>query len=247
MNDYGPDLAFIHDDGFGQLASAAADVALAALAPVAPATVVELGCGSGLTAARLAAAGHDVLGYDPSPSMLALARERVPGARFAAGTAAGARLPRCDAVLAIGEVLNYATAGDPSGRRLERIFARAHAALRPGGLFLFDLAGPGRVPAGTARSFATGGDWAILVETREDPRAGTLERRMTTFRAHRGAYRREDSVHRQQLHAAGPAAAALRAAGFTARVLRGYAGVPFAPGHRAFVARRGPRRQAGGR
>jgi SAM-dependent methyltransferase len=69
--------------------------------------VVELGCGSGITARRLTDAGHDVLGIDQSAPLIALARERAPGARFTVGSFVTEPLPECDAVLAIGEVLNY--------------------------------------------------------------------------------------------------------------------------------------------
>lgn len=42
--------------------------------------VLEVGCGSGRIAVELAAAGATVTGIDPSPAMLALARERAAGA-----------------------------------------------------------------------------------------------------------------------------------------------------------------------
>ncbi|MEW2253554.1 class I SAM-dependent methyltransferase [Streptomyces sp. NPDC058733] len=45
--------------------------------------VLDVGSGTGRpTAAALAAAGHDVLGVDVSPVMVALAARQVPGARF---------------------------------------------------------------------------------------------------------------------------------------------------------------------
>lgn len=51
------------------------------LAPAA--RVLDLGCGTGHpTATHLAAAGHDVVGIDLSATMVALARDRVPGGRF---------------------------------------------------------------------------------------------------------------------------------------------------------------------
>ncbi|WP_018569874.1 class I SAM-dependent DNA methyltransferase [Streptomyces sp. PsTaAH-124] len=71
------DEAFPHKEG--QLA--ATDRLIAALP--AGARVLDVGCGTGVpTARRLAEAGLDVVGVDLSATMVELARERVPGARF---------------------------------------------------------------------------------------------------------------------------------------------------------------------
>ena len=45
-------------------------------------TVIDVGCGTGRHSTYLAERGHTVQGYDTSPGMLAIAREKVPGARF---------------------------------------------------------------------------------------------------------------------------------------------------------------------
>ncbi len=47
-----------------------------------PGTVLDAACGTGRHAAYLAELGHTVTGLDLSPDMLAVARPRVPGARF---------------------------------------------------------------------------------------------------------------------------------------------------------------------
>src|SRR5262249_40021231 len=129
---YGQDLAFVHADGFEALAAAAAETLLPLLGQGAPSRLVlDLGCGAGPLSRRLAEQGFATSGLDLSPSMIALARERLPGAAFQCGSISDARLPEADAAAAIGEVLNYATAHDPAalGAVLERVFA----ALRPGG------------------------------------------------------------------------------------------------------------------
>jgi hypothetical protein len=81
---YGPDLAHVHDVAFGAWARDAAPFVCGRLreAGIADGLVVDLGCGSGIGAAELLAAGYDVLGVDASAEMLALAREWAPGARF---------------------------------------------------------------------------------------------------------------------------------------------------------------------
>ena len=91
---------------------------------------------------------------------------------------------------------------------------------------------------GVSRTWAAGPDWAILIEVEEDRRAAALTRRMTTFRRAGRGYRRGAEIHRLRLYASSEVLALLRAAGFSARALRGYGAEPFAPGHRVFVARK---------
>jgi SAM-dependent methyltransferase len=231
--DYGEDLAYIHARGFTALAEAAAPVIVALLGePRGP--VVDLGCGSGVTTRAFADAGHDVLGVDASAAMLELARRAAPAATFIQASALEVPLPdRCAAVVAVGEVLNY------TQRSLDGFFRRVARALAPGGLFVFDLAGPGGVAGGgPVRSWYEGEDWAVLVETVEDESPAILTRRMTTFRQLDGRWRRGRETHRQRLHRAGDVAARLRASGLRARVRRGYAGERFAPGHFVVIANR---------
>src|SRR5262245_38329190 len=106
---YGRDLAHIHEVGFGGFASGAAPALLALLrrSGVGSGLVVDLGCGPGHWAGALVAAGYDVLGIDISPSMVRLARRRVPTATFRTGSLFRTALPRCDAVTALGECFNY--------------------------------------------------------------------------------------------------------------------------------------------
>lgn len=66
------------------------DRAILAAAPGAGAAVLDIGCGAGGTAAALVAARPDlsVTGVDISPGLVAVARERVPRARFLVADAA---------------------------------------------------------------------------------------------------------------------------------------------------------------
>jgi SAM-dependent methyltransferase len=229
MAAYDEDLAYTHDRGFGHVAEDAARYVLTLLPEHA--SVVELGCGSGITARRLTEAGHDVLGIDQSPALIALARERAPRARLEVGSFVSEPLPGCDAVLAIGEVLNYLFDERNTRAALPALFARIHAALRPGGLLLFDLAGPG-VPQGDGgRSFSAGPDWAVLVECRRQ--GDLLTRHITSFVERGDGYRRGEEVHRQRLYRPAEVLPLLRAAGLKARNTRGYSP---GPGRHVYLA-----------
>lgn len=243
MADYGADLAYVHDAGFLQLAEQATPLVVEMLGErgIAGGQVVELGCGSGATALALTDAGHDVLGVDASRAMVELAQARAPAARFRLGSWTDFEVPRCDAVLAIGEVLGYTGAAKGTKAELRSLFGRIATALRPGGLFVFDLATPGRVPGGEDSAFRVGEDWAILYTASEDARGGRLVRRITTFRRIGGGatYRRTEEVHRLRLWHPDDVTAMLREARFRVQVRRGYGrDASFAPGHRVFVARR---------
>ncbi|HTE60644.1 MAG TPA: hypothetical protein VK631_09870 [Solirubrobacteraceae bacterium] len=142
------------------------------------------------------------------------------------------------ALLAAGEVLGYALDARNDDATLDAVLARAAAALRPAGLLLFDLAGPGRIPASGQHTWTEGDGWAVLAEARARPHA--IERRVVTFRDLGGGhFRRSEETHRLLLHRPADVLARLRAAGFTARVLPdGYAGEPLPRGLTAYLARR---------
>jgi len=59
-------------------------------------SVLDVGCGTGALAARLAKEGYDVTGVDPSDGMLDMLRERAPGIRAVHGD--GTQLPFGDDV-----------------------------------------------------------------------------------------------------------------------------------------------------
>lgn len=238
---YREDLAYIHDAGHAgfALGSAPGIVEVLARNGLREGLVVDLGCGSGLLARELLDAGYGVLGIDISGAMVELARRRAPGAGFRVGSLFEAEIPPCAAVTAVGEVLNYLFDPENEGKGLARVFRRVHDALAPGGVFVFDLLGPGQVPPGTTtRSFRVGEDWAVLSEREEDAERSMLVRRIFSFRKVGEHYRRDDEVHRVRLYEPGEVSDELRRAGFEARTMRAYGDYPLAEGHTAFVARR---------
>lgn len=237
MSVYQSDLAAIHDRAFGDHPRRAATRAIAELRRrgIREGRVVELGCGSGITSALFHAAGHAVWGVDPSPAMIELSRQRLPAESFEVRSAWDTEIPEAVAVTAIGEVLSYRSRPDER-RALEPLFARVHAALAPGGLFVLDLATPARSAGGEHRHVVED-DWALLLDFDND---GTmLTRRITTFLRSEGAarFRRSHERHHLELYFSDHVVEALAAAGFRTERLDRYApDARFPAGLVAFVA-----------
>ncbi|MEV7092602.1 class I SAM-dependent methyltransferase [Amycolatopsis sp. NPDC051045] len=105
---------------------------LAALPPQAK--VLDLGAGTGRpTAELLAAAGHDVTGYDVAPKMVEIARSQVPAARFELRDMRELSFAdgMWDAITAFFSMLQLPRAEQ------ETLIGRLAAWLKPGGLLLF--------------------------------------------------------------------------------------------------------------
>jgi len=106
-----------------------------------PRRLLDLGCGTGGHALRLAQRGHLVLGVDRSPEMLARARAKAVAARHSSPEFRQADIrkldlrKRFDAVLMMFTVLGYQL--DDSDLLAALATVRRH--LEPGGLFLFDV------------------------------------------------------------------------------------------------------------
>lgn len=239
MQAYGPDLAYVHDAGYGDFARAAAPGLLAMLrrAGIGEGLVIDLACGSGIWAAVLLDAGYDVIGVDQSAALLEIARRRAPGARFIEGSLLDVQLPACDAVTAIGEGFTYAVDRRAGRRSLTVVLRRIATSLRPGGLLAFDVVTAGAEPPEGRRNWSEGPDWVVCVDARENLRSGMLERRISVFRPHGEGYRRIDELHRLWLYSRGEALTDLAAAGLEARTLTGYGrGLRFGPGRVGFAA-----------
>jgi SAM-dependent methyltransferase len=238
---YGQDLAYVHDQAFGHLARAGGETLLRLLARQGfeAGLTVELGCGSGITAQLLTEHGYDVLGIEVSPDLVEIARGRAPGAEFVNASLLDAEIPSCVAVAAIGECFNYAWDSRAGDEALAVIFSRVYEALEPGGLFLFDIAEPGRERGGPRRDWSEGRDWMLCLEASEDHAARTLERRITVFRQLDDGFRRSDELHRLRLYGVQVVLDLLGEAGCEARRLGAYgSAVHFGRGHSGFAATR---------
>lgn len=110
-----------------------------------PRLVVDLGTGSGALAARVAqrVRGVSLVGIDADEGMLGMARRRLPRGRtrLVCDSFLAAPLPRSDAMIASLALHHVA-----SHRVKRRLFARAHAALRPGGVLVSADCHPSALP-----------------------------------------------------------------------------------------------------
>lgn len=100
----------------------------------AGASVLDLGCGSGVPIAKaLIEAGFAVLGVDASPTLAAAFHRRFPGAPVACETAEGSRFfdRTFDAAVAIGLVFLL------PAEVQRRLILKVSTALKPAGRFLF--------------------------------------------------------------------------------------------------------------
>jgi SAM-dependent methyltransferase len=239
MTGYKSDLSYIHDAGFGDFAKMSAPWLLDLLRSygIGDGLVVDLGCGSGIWARELSRAGYDVLGIDISTSMIAIARKRVPHAEFRTGSLLRATLPKCEAVTALGECFNYSFDESNNLAQVARAFDRVYSALKPGGLFVFDIAPPGR-GKGPRQRHRQGKDWAIMTEVDEDTATNRLTRRITTFRKRGRRYIRGEEVHILQLYKKAEILNELRRAGFRVRTVRAYGEQPMIGNCVGFVARK---------
>ncbi|HKJ69594.1 MAG TPA: class I SAM-dependent methyltransferase [bacterium] len=236
---YNQDLASIHDAGFTGFAQGAAPGLLKLLRTngITAGLVVDLGCGSGVWAQELLSAGYQVFGIDISEFMVNIAREKVPGADFRIGNIFEADIPTCQAVTSLGECICYMVSDAGGGEALSPLFERIYRALPPGGLFLFDIAEPGQVQEGTTEyTCSEGAGWFISAEKEEHQ--GILTRRIVSFRRIGESYRRSGETHRLRLYDPAEIIAALRKAGFQARVSHRYGSYNLPEAHSAFIARK---------
>lgn len=109
------------------------------LAPKAGERVLDLGCGTGHLSAKIAAAGAQVVGLDPSAEMLAKARQAYPELAFVQGDARSFDLGAFDAVFS-NAVLHWVRPPQDAVRCIAN-------ALVPGGRFVAEFGGRGNVRA----------------------------------------------------------------------------------------------------
>lgn len=134
---------FYEEAGWGRFSEGMSDVMLALARQhglPSGAHVVDLACGVGIACVRFAQAGYQTTGIDRSAEMLALARQRALEAgvevRWLERDMRDWRLDQpADLATSMYDALNYMlTPAD-----LGAVFECVGQALRPGGLFIFDM------------------------------------------------------------------------------------------------------------
>lgn len=118
------------------------DAYAAIIAELGAGVVVDLGCGTGQLAVRLAAAGIEVIGVDPAAASLRVA-QRKPGAaavRWLHGEATALPELRVDLAVMTGNVAQVFLDDQAWAAMLHAV----HAVLKPGGYLVFEVRDPAR-------------------------------------------------------------------------------------------------------
>ncbi len=141
--------------------------------------LLDLCCGSGQLAARLAEAGYRVSGIDGSAQLLKYAHERAPQAEF---TASDARtftiIEKFDAVLSTFDSINHVL----DLAQLGNVFNNVYSSLRKDGLFLFDVSTEeGYRSRWRGSSSAADADHVIATSTSYDAETREALLKHTTF------------------------------------------------------------------
>ena len=175
----------------------------------------DLGCGTGTLLLNLASNGRRLTGVDASPEMLREARRKARAAgrrvRWIRSDIRDFHLPALvDVIGCFYDTLNHLDSLDD----LQRTFAAVHAALRPGGTFLFDV--------NTLHCFQTlwdhlsvteGPGLTMILDNEYDDRSRVGVARVTIFRRRRNLYTREFALVVERYFSGREVAAGLRAAG----------------------------------
>ena len=236
---YQNDLAYVHAASFGTLARGAAGEIVRRLrtCTVPIRKVMDMGCGAGPLTEALLNAGFEVTGVDTSAELLHYARATAPAAHFIHASAYEVEILGYDAVIAVGEPLAYHAESADADTLIDRFFRNAAAALPPGGVLIFDVIGLGE-PSLAGRTWRSGEDWAVLVETRENQVERTLVRDIETFRRMGEVYRRSRELHRVRLFDVEELYQQLTACGFATEITQSYGAQQLPPRRYAFFATR---------
>ncbi len=127
-------------------------------------TVVDLACGTGSLTVELAGRGYQMIGVDRSADMLAVAAEKCNSLPVAPlliqqDMSKLTLLEQVDGVVCCLDSLNYVT----RPQEVRRALCRVYGALRPGGLFVFDIRTPEFLRAMHAQTFLDEGEDVFCV------------------------------------------------------------------------------------
>lgn len=199
------------------------DAYVAIVAEFAAADVLDVGCGTGALASRLAGAGVSVVGVDPALASLdvAKAKPHAERIRFVHGTARDALPLQVDVALMTG---NVAQVFLTDAEWLETLSA-VRSALRPGGRFVFEA----RVPERRGwEAWTKDATWEVIDVPHEGPvedwaHVTDVDGEYVTFESPK-VFRRDgvriDSTSTLRFRTREALEASLRASGFTVDEVR---------------------------
>jgi SAM-dependent methyltransferase len=171
----------------------------------APRRICDLACGTGDAAVHLARRGYRVVGVDASPAMLEEARRLAEAVgvhvEWIQADARAFALPEpVDAVTCFFDALNYLE----TPKDLSAAFCRVAEALRPGGLFVFDMntrAGLAEAWGSVDRVETPDEGLYVIWQSRHDYETDVNTVVLTAFVAEPdGRYRRIREVHRERAY-----------------------------------------------
>ena len=186
----------------------------------------DLGCGTGEVAAVLAQAGYHVAAVDRSAAMLAQAQATNADSRITWELAdlADWHSAPLDLVVSFYDTLNYLTELDT----LTSLIAQVGAALRPGGIFAFDLTTPSEYITWDERSTVTADNDDLFVYNvlHFTPESQLAEGRIVWFERAEGGWHRGEETHLQRAHSDAEVVGALHAAGLSVQARLDLLGAP---------------------
>lgn len=182
-----------------------------------PKTAVDLACGTGSVALRLAEKGLSVIGVDISEDMLCVAaskiEDQVNAPAFVCQDLTKLTLPRgVDLAVCALDSLDYIIDPEDCQKAIKRIYR----ALNPGGCFIFDVNTPEKLRAMDGQTFLDEDDDVYCVWRGEfDEETNICTYGMDIFQRHGEFWARSDEIHQEYAYTREQLTGYLKDAGFT--------------------------------
>ena len=184
---------------------------------LAPRTAVDLACGTGSVALRLAQRGVQVTAVDMSWEMLMVAQQKAAEAdvypQFVCQPLQELKLPRgVDLAVCALDSIDYILNPDDCKEAIRRVYK----VLNPGGCFIFDVNTPEKLRAMDGQVFLDEDDDVYCVWRGEfDKETNICAYGMDLFQRHGNVWHRSFEEHKEYAYSADQLKTYLRQAGFT--------------------------------